>query len=283
MTRKKWDKVAIVGVGLIGGSIGMALRKRKLAAEVLGIGRNPASLRVAKELGAVDRTTTDLARGVSKAELIVVCTPVKLIAQQVKEAAAACPEGALITDAGSTKAQIVAALDGSLKRGVRFIGSHPLAGGEKSGPAEAEAKLFIDRLVVITPTNDSRPDDVAALHEFWTSLGARVRETTPEAHDLALATTSHLPHLLASTLAAATPEDLLSFTATGWADTTRIAAGDPELWTQIFLANRENLLNALGRFESQLEIFKKAVQMKDRELLNTILTEAKRNRDAVGS
>jgi prephenate dehydrogenase len=280
---KKWNTVAIVGVGLIGGSIGKALRRRKLAREVVGIGRSAGSLRVAKKVGAVDKTTTDLAKGVSKAELVVVCTPVKHIVAHVREAAAACPEGSLITDAGSTKAQIVRELDGSLKRGVRFVGSHPLAGGERSGPGEADPKLFVDRLVVLTPREPGPDDDVGTLREFWTSLGARVTETTPEAHDQALAATSHLPHLLASTLAAATPEDLLAFTATGWADTTRIAAGDPELWTQIFLANRDNLLAALGRFESQLEILKKAVQIKDRELLTTILMEAKRNRDAVGS
>lgn len=281
MRKKKWNTVAIVGVGLIGGSIGLALRRRKLAGEVVGIGRSTGSLRVAKKIGAVDKTTTDLARGVSKADLVIVCTPVKLIAQQVREAAAACPAGSLITDAGSTKAQIVRELEGPLARGVRFVGSHPLAGGEKSGPGEADAKLFVDRLVVLTPTEQAQNGDVSELRDFWTSLGARVIETTPEAHDQALAATSHLPHLLASTLAAATPEDLLPFTASGWADTTRIAAGDPELWTQIFLANRENLLNSLGRFESQLEILKKAVQIKDRELLTTILREAKRNRDAV--
>jgi prephenate dehydrogenase len=214
---------------------------------------------------------------------VVVCTPVERIVAHVREAAAACPEGSLITDAGSTKAQIVRELDGSLARGVRFIGSHPLAGGEKSGPAEADAKLFLDRLVVLTPTEQAHNGDVTELRGFWTALGARVIETSPEAHDQALAATSHLPHLLASALASATPEDLLPFTATGWADTTRIAAGDPELWTQIFLANRDNLLASLGRFQTQLSALRQAVQLEDRELLTTILTEAKRNRDAVGS
>lgn len=284
MTRKApWNTVAIVGVGLIGGSIGLALRERKLARRVVGIGRRTGSLRVAKQVGAVDTTTTNLDRGVCEADLVVVCTPVEHIVTHVQQAAQACPEGALITDAGSTKAQIVRELDGSLPRGVRFIGSHPLAGGEKNGPAEADARLFTNRLVVLTPTEQAAPDDVGALHAFWESLGARVVQTTPEAHDQALAATSHLPHLVASVLASATPEELLPFTATGWADSTRIAAGDPELWTQIFLANRENLLAALGRFQSQLSIFRQALQMEDRELLSTILTEAKRNRDAVGS
>jgi prephenate dehydrogenase len=201
----------------------------------------------------------------------------------VREAAKACREGALITDAGSTKAQIVRELDGSLGRGVRFVGSHPLAGGENSGAAAADAKLFHDRLVVLTPAPQTPADDVSALREFWTALGARVVEMTAEEHDQALAATSHLPHLLASALASATPEDLLPYTATGWADTTRIAAGDPKLWTQIFLANKDNLLAALGRFQAQLSALRQAVQRDDRELLTTILTEAKRTRDAVGS
>ncbi len=174
-------------------------------------------------------------------------------------------------------------MDGSLARGVRFVGSHPLAGGEKSGAAEADAKLFDDRLVVLTPTDKAHNGDVSTLRDFWSSLGARVIETSPEAHDQALAATSHLPHLLASALASATPQELLPFTATGWADTTRIAAGDPELWTQIFLANRENLLTSLGRFQAQLSALRQAIQSADRGLLTTILTEAKRNRDAVGS
>lgn len=280
---KKWNTVAIVGVGLIGGSIGLALRKKKLAKNVVGIGRRAASLRLAKEIGAVDSTTTDLARGVKGAELIVVCTPVEQIVGQVKQAAEACPEGALITDAGSTKAQIVRELDGSLVRGVRFLGSHPIAGGEKSGPGEADAKLFVDRLAVLTPVEQSNKDDVESLRAFWESLGSRVIETTPEVHDQALAATSHLPHLIASALAAATPDDLLKFTATGWADTTRIAAGDAELWTQILRANKDNLLVALGRFQTQLNALRQAIQLDDRELLAEILTEAKRIRDAVGN
>ena len=280
---KKWNTVAIVGVGLIGGSIGLALRKKKLARTVVGIGRRATSLRLAKEVGAVDSTTTDLARGVKGAELVVVCTPVEQIVGHVKQAAEACPEGALITDAGSTKVQIVRDLDGSLSRGVRFLGSHPIAGGEKSGPGEANAKLFVDRLAVLTPVEQSHKDDIASLRAFWESLGSRVIETTPEQHDQALAATSHLPHLIASALAAATPDDLLPFTATGWQDTTRIAAGDAELWTQIFRANKDNLLSALGRFQTQLNALRQAIQLDDRELLADILMEAKRIRDAVGN
>src|SRR5688572_15288147 len=149
---KHWETVAIVGVGLIGGSIGLALRERKLAGRVVGIGRRPESLQRAVAVGAVHETTQDVERGVSDAELVLVCTPVESIAGHVRQAAHACPAGALITDAGSTKASIVRQLNSSLPPAVAFVGSHPLAGSEKNGCDHARADLFEGRVVVVTPT-----------------------------------------------------------------------------------------------------------------------------------
>jgi prephenate dehydrogenase len=280
---QRWNRVAIVGVGLIGGSIGMALRQRRLAGEVVGIGRRPESLRVAKRVGAVDTTSTSLPRGVAEAELVVVCTPVEQIVAQVQTAAEHCAAKALITDAGSTKASIVGGLTGSLPRGVRFIGSHPLAGGEKTGPGVASASLFEGRTVVITPSASNPPRDVQAVARFWKALGAKTVECSPEEHDRALAASSHLPHLIASALAAATPHKCLPLTASGWADTTRIAAGDPELWTQIFTDNQRHLLDSLGQFEQVLAALRQAIERKDRRTLTKLLQEAKHKRDAVGS
>jgi prephenate dehydrogenase len=280
---QRWNRVAIVGVGLIGGSIGMALRQRGLAKHVTGIGRRPESLRVAKRVGAVDSTSTSLPRGVAEAELVIVCTPVEQIVAHVRQAAQTCEQHALITDAGSTKASIVGGLDGSLPRGVRFVGSHPLAGSEKSGPGVASATLFEGRTVVITPSVASQRRDVQAVSRFWKALGARTVECTPEEHDAALAASSHLPHLIASALAAATPEACLPLAATGWADTTRIAAGDPQLWTQIFCDNRRHLLGALAAFEQTLADLRAAIERNDRRTLTKRLQEAKHKRDAVGS
>jgi prephenate dehydrogenase len=280
---QRWNRVAIVGVGLIGGSIGMALRQRGLAGQVVGIGRRPESLRVAKRVGAVDSTSTSLPRGVADAELVIVCTPVEHIVDQVRSVAQTCAENALITDAGSTKASIVGGLNGSLPRGVRFVGSHPLAGSEKSGPGLASATLFEGRTVVITPSPNSQRRDVQATARLWKSLGAKTVECTPEEHDAALAAASHLPHLVASALAAATPQKCLPLTATGWADTTRIAAGDPELWTQIFFDNQRHLLGALDAFEQVLKTLRTAIERKDRRTLTKLLQEAKHKRDAVGS
>ena len=277
----RFNTVAIVGVGLIGGSIGLALRRRGLASQVIGIGHRAESLRVAQERGAVTQTTLDVATGVAAADLVIVCTPVGRVADDVRTASANCRAGALITDVGSTKAEIVAAVAGCLPRSVGFIGSHPLAGSERSGPAAAEADLFVDRVVVITPDDAARADDVQSLSDFWTGLGARVVRMSAAEHDRGLAATSHLPHLVAAALALATPVEVLQLTASGWADTTRVASGDPELWRQIFASNRAALLLALMRFDETLAGLRAAIERRDDDEVRQILAEAKQRRDAV--
>jgi prephenate dehydrogenase len=278
-----WKTVTIIGVGLIGGSIGLALRERKLAERVIGVGRRAASLRKAKRLGIATATTLDVEEGVSEADLVVVATPIAQIVDQVCAAAPACRPGTLITDAGSTKGTIVASLNGQLPEAIRFVGSHPLAGSEKSGPEAATADLFEGRVVVVTPSRTTRKGAAEDAADFWSALGATVFMMSPEQHDAALATTSHLPHLLASLLAGATPRADLPLTATGWQDTTRIAAGDPELWTQIFLDNKRNVLKSLARFEKTMQRAKAAIERGDAKALDRLLTEAKAIRDAVGS
>jgi prephenate dehydrogenase len=275
--------VAIVGVGLIGGSIGLALRERKLAERVVGIGRRQESLRIARRVGAVTSTTVDLDKGVAEADLVVVCTPVGRLVEDVKKAAEHGPEGIVITDAGSTKQKIVAALDTALPRGCRFLGSHPLAGSEKTGAAAATADLFEGRVAVLTPTKNTRAEDFDFLEQFWQSLGSVVVQMTPEEHDKALAVTSHLPHLAAAALAGLVPEKYFRLAGTGMLDTTRIAAGDPELWLQIFIHNRENILTALEQYGSKLSLLHSAIRDGGAEDILKILTLAKKNRDALGS
>ncbi|HVX62384.1 MAG TPA: prephenate dehydrogenase [Pirellulales bacterium] len=280
---KQWDTVAIVGVGLIGGSIGLGLRERGLARRVVGIGRRESTLKAARQAGAVTSTTLDLAKGVSNAELVVICTPVGRIVTDVRAASEACPQDCLITDAGSTKAEIVSALEGKSLGRARFIGSHPLAGSEKSGPTAAVGDLFLGKTVIVTPTRATRKQDYTALFAFWTDLGANVVSMSAAAHDRILAATSHLPHLAASALAAATPAADLEFAAGGWLDTTRIAAGDPELWQQIFLANQTHILSALGRYEKSLAALRRALERGDGKKLKELLLQAKRRRDALAS
>lgn len=279
----KYDTVAIVGVGLMGASLGLALRDRKLAARVVGIGRTAKTLRTARERGAIDDSTSSLARGVKSAELVVICTPVEQIASQVREVAASAPPGVLITDTGSTKEALVAAIGDELARGAVFVGSHPLAGSEKSGPAHARGDLYDGRLVIITPRSQTPVTASQAIAEFWRAVGAEVKEMSPREHDAVMAATSHVPHAIASVLAAATPAQWLDLVGSGWLDTTRIAAGDAELWRQILLANRDHSLRALAKFGKVLSALRRALKDRDGESLGHILEAGKQIRDAVGS
>jgi len=279
-----FSNVAIIGPGLIGGSIGLALRERKLAAKVIGIGRRETSLQAALIHGCATETTTDLAAGVRQADLVIVCTPVDSIAHFIHEAAQHCPPNCILTDAGSTKAQIVEVVEAAnLKQ--PFIGSHPIAGGEKNGAEAATADLFNNRVAVVTPTENTNGAALTAIRNLWQSLGSRVVEMSPIDHDTLLARTSHLPHLIASALAAATPADeqTLSLTGPGWLDTTRIAAGDPDLWREIFLANKDATLKAIADFETVLKTWRDALHSANGPLLTDLLKEGKRRRDALGS
>jgi cyclohexadieny/prephenate dehydrogenase len=280
---KPLSTVAIVGVGLIGGSIGMALRERKLAQRVIGVGRRQESLRAARRVGAVDHTTIGIEKGVAEAELVIVCTPVGRIVEDVRNAAMHCPEGTLITDAGSTKQSIVAALDEGLPRGCRYLGSHPLAGNEKAGATFAKADLFENRIAILTPTKNTRAEDFDLLEGFWQALGSVVVQLSPDEHDRALALTSHLPHLVAAALVSAVPEKYFRLAGPGMHDTTRIAAGDAELWAQIFELNRDNVLSTLTQFSANLSAMQSAVRDGNHDEIIRLLTLAKKNRDALGS
>lgn len=275
--------LTIVGVGLIGGSVGLAARKRGLVERVLGVGRQQASLDEARAVGAIEEGFLDPASAVRQADLVVFCTPVDRIAEQVLAAGLVCKHGALLTDAGSTKAAIVRGIDGRLPRGVHFVGSHPLAGSEKRGPAHADADLFQGRITVVTPGPQTDPGAVERTAAFWQALGSQVKIMPPEEHDRALALTSHLPHLVASALAGILPAELHELTATGFRDTTRVASGDPSIWTGIFVQNRSAVMGALGLVEHRLIELKTALMTGDRDALDGLLTQAKKVRDALGS
>jgi prephenate dehydrogenase len=275
--------LTIIGVGLIGGSIGLAVKRRGLAERVLGVGWRQSSLDRALGFGTIDEGYLDLPAAVRQADLAVFCTPVDQIAGQVLATAPACAPGTLLTDAGSTKAAIVRAIEGRLPSGVAFVGSHPLAGSEKRGPEHADANLFQGRLTIVTRTPATDPAAVQRTADFWQALGARVRIMPPEEHDHALALTSHLPHLLASALAGILPPGLHELTATGFRDTTRIAAGDPSIWTGIFAQNRAAVLDALRHLDDRLARFRTALEAGDWTTVDTLLSQAKRVRDALGS
>lgn len=282
---QRWNTVTIIGVGLIGASVGLALRQRGLAKRLIGVGRRASSLRKAKQCAAVDVTTTNLGRGVAEADLVVVCTPVESIVEHVLATAASCPRGCLVTDAGSTKAKIVATVEAQWPADAQgtFVGSHPMAGSEKAGPENATANLFVRRTVVITPTAATPMAGVGTVEKFWRSLGARVVRMSPSDHDRAVAAISHLPHLIASALSAATPDEDLRLVANGWLDTTRIAAGDAELWRQILQDNQVATLKSLDKFAKVLTDFRRALERGDSRKLVELLEAGKKRRDAVGN
>lgn len=273
--------LTIVGVGLIGGSIGLAAKKRGLARNIVGVGRSSRSLSEALELGIANVVTTSLTEGVVDADMVVFCTPVESIVPQVMEAASSCSPGTVLTDAGSTKSAIVRGLDDKLPAEVHFIGSHPLAGSEKRGPTFADANLFEKKVVVVTPTEQSDANALQKIHEFWSALGSRVVEMSPEDHDRALAVTSHLPHLLASALAGIVPEEYKPLCATGFRDTTRIAAGDPIIWSGIFKQNRDAVLQALRSLTGRLAELERALHDEDWQTIDRLLREAKAARDSL--
>jgi prephenate dehydrogenase len=275
--------LVIVGVGLIGGSIGLAAKQRGQFKKVIGVGRDLSTFPRIRSLGCVDEMTTDLAGAAARADVLVICTPVDRIAEQVLSVERECKPGSLITDAGSAKAALVAEVERKFVGEAQFVGSHPLAGSEKKGPEHARADLFDGRLTLITPTNRTPKAAIERAARFWESLGSRVKQVSPEFHDEALAVTSHLPHLVAAALAEMLPVELAEFTATGFRDATRLAAGDPQLWSAIFSQNNKHISEALDRFQERLSQFQAALAKGDRGQLDQLLSEAKKVRDDLGN
>jgi prephenate dehydrogenase len=276
-----WDTVAIIGVGAIGASIGLGLRQRQLARHVIGATRTSKSAKAAMEIGAVDEMVETMEKAAENAELVVVCTPVQSIAEHVQRCAAAASSEVVLTDGGSTKANLCQALEG-LQHGT-FVGSHPLAGTHETGPRAGDGDLFRGRTVIMTPVESTPGDTTNRVRGFWQSLEAEVELMTPEQHDQLLASSSHAPHLIASALAASTCEDALRLAASGWKDATRIAQGSVELWQQILRDNRANVLSSLNRFGELLHAMTEALEHDDPALLTQLLERGKQNRDAVGN
>lgn len=278
-----FETVSIVGVGLIGGSIAQAAKDRQLGRTIVGVGRHPEKLERARQRGLIDRWTCDLAEAATGSDLIVICSPVDRIAADVLQAANHARPGTLITDAGSTKGHIVRDVQASLAKGVEFVGAHPLAGSEKQGADYARGDLFQDRMCILTPVAATRPEAVERCTAFWSGLGCRIRLLSPEEHDLALATTSHGPHFVASLLAGMLPRDWREFAATGFRDTTRIAAGDPGLWSAIATENRLAIAHWLDELSARIDRFRSALLQEQADEIQRLLLEGKQVRDALGS
>lgn len=282
MNRILESTVVIVGVGLMGGSLGLALKARGLARRVIGVGRDPTRIEAACAAGILDEGATDLAAVAREADLVVCCTPVDRIATDVQLALTHGRPRLLVTDAGSTKQAICQAVSSGATPGGEFIGSHPLAGSHKQGFEFADANLFQDRVCVLTPLENSTASQVERLERFWAAVGMRTLRMTPAAHDRGLARTSHLPHVAACAVANMLPVELAELTATGFRDTTRIAAGDVNLWAAILLANGPEVVAAIAELEERLARYRQAIQEESRESLKMLLQQAKTTRESLG-
>jgi len=276
-----FQTIGIVGCGLIGCSIAAALKSRGFPGQIVGSGRPGPNLDRALARKLIDRAEPNLAAAAQACDLIVICTPVDRIVEDVRTAAQAARPGTLITDVGSVKDVVCESVRG-LDAGVTFIGSHPIAGSEKQGCLHADAELLSGHVCVLTPLAETPRDKVARLTAFWQALGMSVVEMSPETHDQALAQTSHAPHVVAAALAASLDEANRSLTARGFRDTTRIAASDPELWSGILLANADEVAAGLRSVSARLHEFLQALDARERARLRKLLELAKENRDGLG-
>ena len=281
MTAPLFKKIVIFGVGLIGGSFALALRKADAVGEVGGFGRSEATLQQARQLGILDRIGTDAAEEVGDADLILLATPVGQMAELMARIAPYLGAHTLVTDGGSTKSDVVAAAYANLGiRIAQFVPAHPIAGAEKSGAGAAQADLYQGKKVILTPLPENSQDAVARVRRAWELCGAVVSELTPQQHDAVFAAVSHLPHLLSFALvhdlAQRDNRDLLlSFAASGFRDFTRIAASSPEMWRDICLANREALMDELGIYMQELEKLHEALAEADADALEQTFRTAR--------
>jgi prephenate dehydrogenase len=278
-------RLAVVGVGLLGGSVAKAARARGIAREVIGIGRDLARLRAAVDDGALDRATTDLADGLREADFVVLAAPVRTIEDLLGRLWDVAADDVLVTDVGSSKTAIVRTAEAlARRRPLAFVGSHPMAGSEKSGYGVARVDLFQGALVVVTPTETSEPSAVKTVTAFWEHVGARVVTLDPETHDRSVAAISHLPHLVACALVDAVVREApgaLPIAARGFRDTTRIAAGDPRMWQEIFLANARPLAGVLGAFRRALDELQALVEAGDPDAVEGALARIKAARETL--
>jgi prephenate dehydrogenase len=277
----RFARVAVIGVGLIGGSFALALKAARLAGTVAGAGRGAANLKLALEQGVIDTIAADAAEAARDADLVLVAAPVAQFAGIFAALAPVLKPGALVTDAGSTKRDVVAAARAGLgAKLAQFVPAHPIAGAERSGAAAASAELFKGRRVVLAPLAENAPATVEAVEQAWAACGARVGRMGPEEHDAVLAAVSHLPHLLAYALVHElagrdNAAQLFGYAAGGFRDFTRIASSHPEMWRDICVANRDALLAELERFQAKLEALRPLVARGDGAALEKLFAEGR--------
>ena len=277
-----YNRIALIGLGLIAGSIAHASRRAGLVGEIVGTARSAETRDVAREIGLVDRVTDTAAGAVQDADLVILCVPVGAMGAVMAEIAPHLKHGAVVTDVGSVKRAVFEAVMPHLPEGVSFIGGHPMAGTEHSGPRSGFAELFDNRWCLIVPPEDAAPEAVQRLIGFWEGLGSKCAQMEMDHHDLVCAVVSHTPHLIAYTmvgvaddLARVTESEVVNFSAAGFRDFTRIAASDPTMWRDVFLTNKDATLEILGRFTEELFALQRAIRRGDGDHLHAYFTRTR--------
>jgi len=288
MAEPHFERVCLIGLGLIGSSLARALKRGGLVGEIVGTARTPETRAKALELGFIDRVEGDAAAAARDADLIILAAPVGANAALAEAIAPALKPGAIVTDVGSVKQAVIDAVAPHLPEGVHLVPAHPVAGTEESGPEAGFAELFEGRWCILTPPKGTDPDAVARIKAMWRAVGSNVDEMEPRHHDMVLAITSHLPHLIAYTIVGTATElentlqqEVIKFAAGGFRDFTRIAASDPVMWRDIFLANKDAVLEMLGRFDEDLTALQRAIRYGDGPALEDWFTRTRAVRRSI--
>jgi cyclohexadieny/prephenate dehydrogenase len=283
-----YERVALIGLGLIAGSMAHAMRRGGLAAEIVGTARSAETREIAAEIGLVDRVVETAAQAAEGADLVVLAVPVGAMEAVALEIAPVLKPGATVTDVGSVKRAVIDAVAPHMPMGVHFVPAHPLAGTEHSGPRSGFASLFDRRWCLIVPVDGSDRAAVERLESYWQAMGAFTDEMDPDHHDLVLAVTSHAPHLIAYTMVGVadhlrrvTDSEVIKYSAAGFRDFTRIAASDPTMWRDVFLSNKDATLDILGRFTEELFVLQRAIRMGDGDMLHEYFTRTREIRRGI--
>lgn len=288
MPEKMFDRIALIGIGLIGSSLARVIRREGLAGEIVVSTRSAGTLARAQELGLGDRYTTDAAEAVKDADLVIVSVPVGSSGAVAEQIAPALKPGAIVTDVGSTKASVIAQMQPHMPPHVHFIPGHPLAGTEKSGPDAGFAELFENRWCILTPPEGAEPEAVERLAAFWRACGSNIDTMDPEHHDMVLAMVSHLPHIIAynivgtaDDLQTVTKSEVIKYSASGFRDFTRLAASDPTMWRDVCLHNKDAILEMLSRFSEDLASLQRAIRWGDGDKLFELFTRTRAVRRSI--
>jgi cyclohexadieny/prephenate dehydrogenase len=288
MTGVIYERVALIGLGLIGSSLAHVMRQQKLANRITGYARSAETRATAKRIGLVDEIHESAKAAVKDADLIILCTPIGAYGKLAEEIGPHLKPGVTVTDVGSVKNAVVRDVGPFMPANVHFIPGHPVAGTEQSGPESGFAELFLNRWCILTPLPDSDAAAVERLEKFWRGCGSNVEKMNPEHHDMVLAITSHLPHLIAYNIVATaadiedvTNSEVIKFSAGGFRDFTRIAASDPTMWRDVFLNNKEAVLETLGRFSEDLALLQRAIRWGDGDTLFNLFTRSREVRRSI--